>query len=293
MTPKAAEEILAKVHDKQSDLRADLHAGLKNVEQLLAQKKRDVLSQQAMKGVGKSFLAGLGGGAAVGGLGGLLGALEAPRKAPVQPAVLDVPFDEEEEKQGSLYDWGSRQVGGIADYLKKIPTGETAETPAGLWWQMPAAIGAGGLGAAAGYTGVEKLLATQRKKEIEDELEQAKQQYREALLAQYDGSKQSEANELGQELDNLFEKVSQDWPGQLLGMYATAALLSGLGGAHLGYMRGRKSSPHYALQKAKKLRRRRLAQQRSPEVFARPMTLEKLTAIPEEPEEEGITEGSP
>ena len=154
----------------------------------------------------------------------------------------------------------------------------------GLWWYMPAMLGAGAAGAYGGWKIIDKILDQRRRKEIEDEVEESRQGFQSALTSQY---KEGSDSELGAALDELYSKMqkqadlnpstwfSPDTKGKALGMYASYAIPSAL----LGYMVVKgladKGSTAKILEKAQ--RRRALKQQkaRPAELYAVPTPIEE------------------
>lgn len=183
-------------------------------------------------------------------------------------APLPVPYrptfeDEEEEKEKDAF-----------DMPKPKPTQK-----GGLWWYMPAMLGAGAAGAYGGWKVIDKILDHRRRKEIEDEVEESRQDFQTALTSQY---KKGSDSELGTALDELYSKMQKraDWfspdtKGKALGMYASYAIPSAL----LGYMVVKgladKGSTSKILEKAQ--RRRALKQQkaRPAELYAVPTPIEE------------------
>jgi hypothetical protein len=270
---------------------------LGRVEEGLSAATAQQLNREALKTVGKIMLGGLGAGMALRGGKGLINALTRTRPAPPQPIVLDVPFQEKDEKRAQGPDepgWIDRVAGPVAQWGSDVMKGRKAETVAGVPWVWPAAL-LGGVGASAvGWKGLDSVLAAKRKRELEQDLEQAEQRYRQALVSGY---KTSSDNQIGRALEGLVEKQGQDWPGILAGTYMTAAPLLALMAGSYTYGLGKKRTRRHALEQAKKLRQRRRFERRAPEIFARPVPLKALPEAPtpqgEVEEAGGITEGSP
>jgi hypothetical protein len=252
-----------------------------HIQQLAAERLRNVL------------LAGLGVGAAARGGVGLLNMMRRHHtpQSTADPAMLPAPIplrrrEEEEEKIGSI------KEADFKTWLSELMSGGKATDVSGVPWFMPAAV-LGGAGAAyGGYQGMDYLLDRQRKTQQEDELEEARRQFHEALMG--GGEKISGDGEttLGQELDALyddFEKLAnarhtpmekaalENTLGQMLGLYGlyggTSALLAGL----WAYDKARKSSRRAMMEKAKKQRERDRLRARPPQIYAFP---EPQTAEP-------------
>jgi hypothetical protein len=192
-----------------------------------------------------------------------------------------------------------------------IPQG--AEWPHYLPGMVVAALGS----SYGGWKLMDKLMDTRRKKEVEDELSGAKQDFQSALLSHRAGPKtaaeKSAAHQLGEELDSLFrrvealtsvEKTAQegegwmgklwnapsdfiDWiqdsrtHGKMLGAYGAFAIPSAL----VGYMAGKgitdKFSQRKILEKAQQKREADRAKARPSSLYVVPST----TDVFEEDEE--------
>jgi hypothetical protein len=192
----------------------------------------------------------------------------APLPVPYRPSFRD---EEEEEKEAR-----EKQA------FEMPPQAPTKKS--GLWWYMPAMLGAGAAGAYGGWKLVDSILDKRRRKEIEDEVDESRAGFQSALTSQY---KKGSSSELGNALDDLYSKmqkqaglnpstwISPDTKGQLLGSYATYAIPSAL----LGYMVVKgladKGSRKKILEKAQ--RRRALKQQkaRPAELYAVPTPIEE------------------
>lgn len=190
-----------------------------------------------------------------------------PVVARVPVPVKPVPLEEKERKNKSQVKKGSSWL----DFL----AGRNALSPTGMPWYLPAVALAAGGGGFLGWKAMDALLDKARADQLERELEEAKQEFREALLAQFD-----EPREYPKELlktsrcrwrdvgvvldwawkkgllkrgdDHLTTPTLRDYLGRLTGLYGLYALAAGLGSGYLGYkymnMRSRRKVLRKALQ---------------------------------------------
>ena len=153
----------------------------------------------------------------------------------------------------------------------------------GLWWYMPSMLGAGALGGYGGWKLIDHILDKRRRQEINDEVDESRNEFQEALLSQY---KTGSDSELGVALDELYAQmhkeafdinsiVSPDTRGRALGAYATYAIPSSI----LGYLlvkgladRGSRSK---ILEKAQRRRALKQQQVRPAELYAVPTPIEE------------------
>lgn len=253
---------------KQADPTADAFTGA--VQHMAANQIRS----DALKDIGSMAL--LGGGVGIGarGLVGLLNMLKGPpaKKRRSGPAATTLPFPAK-----------------IASFL----SGSEATSKAGIPWYGPAMLGVGLGSLGLGWKGLDTVLQRRRKKEMENELTAARQQFHDALIGSYAkpvahpalGDKNAAAStdmtEAGAILDELFGKVAEtlltkkaiDLPntaGAALGGYGMYAGLSGLMLGSLVYDRMRKRSRRAILDKAMQRRQRRKFMQSPSEIYATP-----------------------
>jgi len=206
------------------------------------------LQRKALAGAGTAALAGLGTGA---GLRGILGLLEMSRQGAQPPQAqaptgqIEVPVDDE-------------KIAALADFLK----GDYAKSTSGVPWAIPAAVGAGAAGAYGGWKGIDALLEQRRKGELEAELEKAKMDYEAAL---------SGDTKLAEDLDELYDHVEKqavsasDAAGTATGLYGVYGGTSALLAAIMAYQYGKKRQRRSLLEAAQEKRRRqRFARQPVP-----------------------------
>lgn len=217
-------------------------------------------------------LAVLGAGAGIAGRGvvGLLNLLKGQRPTTKRLAgptelPLPLPYRAEEDEQ--------QKVAGFTDKTS-------------LPYYGPGMMLAGLAGAGLGWKGADMLLDSRRKAEREKELEEARSQFHDAMLSQYDAplsvgsssarlEKAAADKELGRELDQLFsmfEKTATwaDMGGKALGAYGTYASLAALLGGTWAYDKAKRRSRRSVLESALKKRQREQFAQSPTEIYAVP-----------------------
>jgi hypothetical protein len=143
-------------------------------------------------------------------------------------------------------------------------------------WVIPAGVGAAVGGTLGGYHLVDSLLGRLNKRDKDREVEDAKEEYRKALIEQYTPDspalKTAETNALAKDLEELTQLVKKaginDTAGQAAGGYlALAGLLAG-GTGIATYNWAKSHSPEERLAKAIKQRERLRWATRPPEIYA-------------------------
>ena len=155
----------------------------------------------------------------------------------------------------------------------------------GLWWYYPALLGAGAAGAAGGWKLIDNIMDARRRKEMDDEVDEAKGSFRDALTSQY---KEGSDSELGCALDELYGKlqkqaltqgikdmVGPNNRGTGLGMYASYAIPSSILGYLLVKGLADKGSKAKRLEKAQKQRALTQQKLRPAELYAVPAPIEE------------------
>ena len=174
-------------------------------------------------------------------------------------------------------DFGKSNIGStIADWF----AGRTHVNKLDKPWFIPAISAATLGGLYGGYTGLDSIMDKIHKRDREKELEDAKEEYRNALVEQYTPDspaiKRSSSNELQRDLDELYKLHKQATLGKTVnntagfgtGMYLTlAALLGGTTGLAT-YNWAKKNSPDQRLAEAIKQRERLRWATRPPEIYA-------------------------
>ena len=250
------------------------------------------LKADARNNVLKMLAAGLGLGAAARGGVGLMNLARRNQPRPEPTNVFEIQTTDDEEEPYLKAAEGSW----IPEFnWKEWLGGANARTPMEIPWFPPAAMAAGLGGAYLGWKGLDKIMDKRRKDEQDDALENAKMQFQQALQgstqAKYAGD-----NELGRELDSLFDevKVAMDHvePGKLekaadgipggrtlgtlAGLYGIYALLSGGAMGRAAYSRAKKKTAPEVLGAAVKRRKRmRAAAKPTPAYAAMPPAKKK------------------
>jgi hypothetical protein len=243
------------------------------------------LKSDALADVRNLGLAGLGAGAAGAGLAGLINLLRrtGPKKPRSGPAMLPLPYPVEPAAMPTRL-----KAGGFL-------AGDAAASKSGIPWYGPAMLAAGLGGIGLGWKGVDALLARRRKRETDSELDSARREFHDALLAQYDApikvhpdlaaAAPTSLAKAAAALDLAFdrfaaalaappaEKRAFDWAdagGAALGGYGMYAGLSGLLTGTFVYDKAKKRSQRAVLEKALQRRQRRQFMQQPTEIYAVP-----------------------
>ncbi len=251
------------------------------------------LQGKALSQLGRVLLTGAGLGIGARGLLGLaqLGRrnLKSPTPLTASTIPVDVPYPvvgEEEEKLAADNGVG----GGVGDFLK----GRYAQSMAGIPWMLPATILGSGASIYGGFKLMDKLLDNRRKAELNDDVEAAKSQFNQALMAEYDKPvrvpKVAADEELGRDLEQLFQNVKEAgllekdataWDDLLnalgvgTGTYLTAAGIGGLAAGVGTYQATKKRQEHSLLQRANKMRQRQRWMSQPPALVAHPVPVEE------------------
>jgi len=153
----------------------------------------------------------------------------------------------------------------------------------GLWWYMPSMLGAGALGGYGGWKLIDHVLDKRRRQEIDDEVDESRNEFQEALISQY---KRGSDSALGVALDELYNKmnkesfdldsiVSPDTRGRALGAYATYAIPSSILGYLLVKGLADRGSRGKILEKAQRNRALKQQQSRPAELYAVPTPIDE------------------
>ncbi len=238
------------------------------VGQQVQQYHNQQLQADATKDILKALLLAGGLGAAARGASGLQ-SMFAPKKKVSPGRVVEMPVPYPTESDGE----------------EKKADNSLATSRYGLNYFMPSMLLGAPLAAYGGWKGVDAILNSQRRKEKEKELEQAKQEYEQALLGAYkkgtDEALDSAFSGLEKDaspLDWVQNKINQVAPN-LAGASQGALLTAGLVSAPLGYMivnnAMKKNSRRAILEKALAERARRQALSQPPEIYAVPKPQEE------------------
>lgn len=259
-----------------------------------------LIRRQGLNQAGRIGLLMLGLGAGARGAGGLFELAKrnlrpSGRPAPGSPVMLDIPVRPHkpaEEEESTLGAPSLKLAQKQAGWLEGLLTGGGNTNPMGWWGTLPASAILGGAGAYAGWRGADALMDSRRKAQLKDELENAKQEYEQALAG---------TSKLGQALDALYDEVAPtiekqalnatDFAGSTAGGLATLGLGSSLLSGLLAYNLAKKDDSSQLAEKAR--RRYELEQfQRKPSpIFARPVPVAPNASDEEEPQFVGKAAG--
>lgn len=172
-------------------------------------------------------------------------------------------------------------------------SGDAATSKSGVPWYGPAMLLGGMGGLAAGWKGLDAVLASRRRREQKADMEAARREFHDALMSQYAepikthprlvkgaGAADGTMAEVGRRLDALFdayEKAAVDWgdaAGKATGAYGMYAGLSGLLTGAMVYDRIQKRSRRAVLEKALQKRQRRRFMQQPTQIMAVPEPVE-------------------
>jgi hypothetical protein len=238
-----------------------------------------------MQDIGKLALMSAGAGAAGRGLMGLYNVLKrnvVDPKPTQHLAVMPLPIPEEEEKRG-----------GVMDLLRN-PGATSVE---GLPYYYPAMAMGGLAGGYGGWKVIDTILNARRKQDVNADVEQARGDFQQALLGQYDDREEGQGKtqaipkaaadegmlKLGEDLDRLFDLLekqaglldsltpSADTLGRAAGLYGTYALPTALLAGYAAFKAGEKHTRRAVLEKALKQRAARRQAMQPAEIYAMPV----------------------
>ena len=271
----------------------------------LHQMANNQIQADGLRDVRNLALATAGVGLGLRGLTGLVNLMRKPaKKTRSGPAELPLPYPVEAD---AAPDTVFKTAGSFL-------AGDMASTKGGMPWYGPSMLFAGLGGLAAGWKGMDYLLDKRREAERQRELENARQDFHDALLSQYDkpldspsgsvnvkpklkkAGEESTMEKVGQELDRRFdqfsglvEKQGIDWgnlAGGATGMYGMYAGLTGLLAGAVAYDKFKKRSRGAIIDKALQRRERRRFMQAPTEVYAVPEPVKVLPRVAPDEEAE-------
>jgi hypothetical protein len=170
-----------------------------------------------------------------------------------------------------------------ASWLGDLLMGRHAQSKLGIPYYLAGGMSAGGGGAYGGWHAMDALLDKRRKETQEEELERAREDFQEALVSRH-GKTASADNTLGEDLDRLFDALTEksaalekqaespieDAIGTLLGGYGVYGLGTGLLSGVLMYNAAKKRQRRALLEKAKEERARQKFERQPPRIEAIP-----------------------
>lgn len=148
---------------------------------------------------------------------------------------------------------------GATDWFSRL-YGHKATSTGGIPWLYPLAGGLAVGGALGGYGVVNSLLNKRRKRDLEEEIDEAKGEFESAMVGGLKTAALTKLSEVYAAKISGAEKKASDWLGGLQGAYG-AALLASLGlGTYYGMQQSQKSDPtRLRVELARRRAARRLA----------------------------------
>lgn len=271
-------------------------------EAYIAHRRTELLNQQSWDQATKATLAALGVGAGLRGLYGLINQVgrntHSPSATVPAPMAVDVPINvpapEKPRRRKyaedadwayavtgpakKLWDMGVSAVGKGVEKGTEVVGGSQASSPVGLPQHLPRMILGPVAAGAAGYKLTDWLLDQRRRKAVEEDVDDAKQEYEAAIFG-----KGAEA------VDGLFDELEKqanfsmgDVPGAVGGAYLTYALASPLLMGNIAYENAKKMRRKNLIDAAQKARMRLRYETSPAPVFATPS--QRQPAQPEDAE---------
>jgi hypothetical protein len=266
----------------------------------------EALKAQALRNIAKLSLAGLGGGASIAALMGLKNLLFKPEipehELDLSPQEVELSYPERKKEGSALHRFIMKKQADWADSVVKehMPTtggepnppvgslrwlrGDTNNAIGGMPWVYPGLTLAGIGGLYGGYKLVDWLAKKRRKSESEGDLEEAKEEYEQAMKGMYGKQAAATLDDVCDTIESKSAQLTKQaglpdmswWPGMnnVLGggtgaYLALAALLTG--GAGLGaYHLTRSKSPSKTLEEALRQRAQVRSLQNPPEIYINP-----------------------
>ena len=277
MDEQVAKQLLSKVRETEKTAIFGWLKGESGIDWSKVQ--ADASSQSAKNRTGQIIQGLLLAGATGAGLRGMVGLNRMAKEVTPRPSKtvdMEVPFpvakEEEEEKLASE----SEVVDRFFDNLNFGPKSEPQATHnTGVPWYIPSMMLGLPAAGVAGWKGMDAIFDKQRKSRSRRQLAKAKEDYEEELLGSYKQGSDSAVDKLDKAFES-FEKAAafENVSGQLKGLLATYALLSGPAAYMYVNDKMKKNSQKAILEKAVKERSRRAAQQQPLELYATPKPVE-------------------
>ena len=228
------------------------------------------LRTDANKNIIRALMLGAGGGAALRGAAGLRNMMSEPSQAPSTQRVVDlpIPYPEKEEK-----------------FKEKRARNDQATSSLGLDYYIPSMILGTSAAAYGGWKGIDAILDRQRRKQTDEELENAKQEYEKSLLGAYKKATDAALDRAfapyeksagpGEVVSNAFHSMFPNASGMAKGLGLTYLLSAGPAGYMVVDNMMKKNSKRALLHKAMQERARRQAMIQPPEIYATPQPQEE------------------
>lgn len=230
-----------------------------------------------------------------------------PRPSIPAPVEVEIPVEEIDDKYASAkqaegegaLDWMGNQASNAFNWAKdvgkKYMGGGYASSPKGHVANLPLILGAGLGGTAAGWTLSDWLLDKRRKQMMKQELEQAKQEYNDALFGKlssvldelYDNLQASEKRAAEKMADPQAPAAPAGWTGgDVAGLIGGGALtyagVTGLAAALAAYRSAKSRSRRTLLEKAQKERQRARYEAMPSPMYAVPVPVQRDEGLDEE-----------
>ena len=271
---------------------ATLDEAIAALQQRVGQDSQRIINNQMLGDIARVGGTGLAMGVGARGLWGLMNQLSRNTRKPRQsipgPLEVEIPVEEIDEKYaeskeaaGGVMDWVGQKtndtLSSAGDAIKKYFSSGYASKPSGSPMYLPGVLGAGIGGGAAGWALTDWLMDKRRRQAMKAELEQAKQEYNDALF----GKLSSVLDELYDDLQAA-EKQAQEKKadaGDLAGMIGGAGLTYAGGSALLAamaaYENTRKRQRRTLLQRAQKERQRARYESMPSPIYATPVPVHR------------------
>lgn len=248
----------------------NVNLGASAARQAVQATQNQRLQSDAKRDIVRNLVMALGGGAALRGAVGLHSMVTEPSRIKPTQRVVEMPVaypSDEDEKQGR---------------------DAAATSPVGLSYYIPGMLLGGAVAGYGGWKGVDALLDRQRRKQTDEDLDSAKQEYEQALLGSYKKATDSALDQafvpytkaagIGKVLDDTVSAVAPNAPGIASGLGTTYALATAPLGFLMVHNMMKKNSKRALLQKAMQERARRQALTQPPEIYAVPRPQEEESA---------------
>lgn len=244
----------------------------------------DQLRQSALQKILAVTAMGAGLGAGYRGLAGLGQAVsgdDEPLHVGRGPSTFGVPFPVKPSKQDE-----KKLPIKFADFAKAADP----VTEGGLPWYYPGLLMGSAGGLYGGYKAMDNFFTGQKRQEVKNKLEKAKQEFNEATLSLYNkpvGTAEVKAGAVddgfADDLEVLYQAyqekraflgMSDETSGRLAGLYGAYAIPSALIAGNLFYRNVAKKRRQALMQRAIEERQKRMFKQNPPELFAIPTPVE-------------------
>jgi hypothetical protein len=277
---------------------ATLDEAIAALSQKVDLNNQSMVNNQLLGDIGRVGGTGLALGVGARGLWGLMQQLSRNSRKPRQsipgPMEVEIPVEEIDDKYAEskeantgMLDWAGKKtndaLGSIGDTVKKYFNSGYANKPQGSPWYLPGVVGAGIGGVAGGWALSDWLMDQRRRQAMKEELEQAKQEYNDALFGKLSSVLDELYDNLQEAEKQTQEKQAQDAPtltagntaGMLGGVGLTYAGLTSLMAAMASYNSAKSRQRKTLLQRAQKERQRQRYESQPSPIYAVPVPVQK------------------